>query len=148
MAKGACSKGRPMTEAEWLACEDTTNMLTFLKRRGTQRKLRLFSLACCRRIWHLITDDRSRHGVTVAERFVDGQATSEELQTAEEVARAAWLCNAADDGALACLQVCANPVSRHHVSTSALAAFAKSLPGANACAMDDPLFARRQDVCP
>jgi hypothetical protein len=41
-----------VTEEEWLDCTDTEKMLRFLKRkrRVTKRKLRLFSVACCRRI--------------------------------------------------------------------------------------------------
>src|SRR4051794_34933093 len=100
-----------MTEAEWLECIDTEKMLRFLKRRATnrrakKRKLRLFSVACCRRIWPLIADERSRAAVLVAERFADAQATSEELQAAESEARAIWLKDAVDDAAVACLDVC------------------------------------------
>src|SRR5262249_37631156 len=72
----------PVTEAEWQECDDPNRMLDFLRRRASNRKLRLFACACCRRIWHLLTDARSREAVEVAERFADGQASSVELEQA------------------------------------------------------------------
>ncbi len=57
-----------MTEKEWLASTDPAVMLANIEGRGsdwskinspriTARKLRLFAVACCRRVWHLLTDD-------------------------------------------------------------------------------------------
>ncbi len=73
-----------MTEAEWLACTDPTEMMYELFERGrfSPRQERLFSCACCRRIWHLLTDERSRVAVQAAERYTDGRASREELETA------------------------------------------------------------------
>ena len=61
-----------MTEAEWLACNSTQRMLAFLGNRASDRKLRLFACACCRRSWDRLNDERLRLSIETAERFADG----------------------------------------------------------------------------
>ena len=39
-----------MTEYEWTACNDPVPMLDLLRWQATDRKLRLFAVACCRHI--------------------------------------------------------------------------------------------------
>jgi hypothetical protein len=75
-------EGKGMTEAEWLACTDPTPMLGFLGGRASPRKLRLFAAACCRRVWHLLTDDRNRRAIDVAERYADGLVPKKALKAA------------------------------------------------------------------
>lgn len=77
-----------MTEAEWLTCNDPERMLCYfrVRERRSFRKLRLYATACCRRIWHLIPDPRSRAVVEVAERYADGVATEDELAGAAAAA--------------------------------------------------------------
>lgn len=93
----AWARSNPMTEAEWVACSDVTRILEFLGGRflhgntsERQRKLRLFNCACCRRIWHLLTDERSRKAVEIAEKYVDGLASDDEANDAMREADQAW----------------------------------------------------------
>src|SRR5437660_12654087 len=96
-----------MTEAEWLAGTDPNPLLGYvgrtlhaeervasrrarpgallkhLPRKGRDRKLRLFAVACCRRAWERIPDETCRRAVEVAERFADGQASQQERRTVE-----------------------------------------------------------------
>jgi hypothetical protein len=78
-----------MTEAEWTTAPDPQAMLSFLSESGklSDRKARLYAAACCRRVWPLLTDERSRTVIEVAERYADGVESVEEFDLA---ARDAW----------------------------------------------------------
>ena len=80
---------RAMTEAGWSASHSPKAMLEFLRARVGHRKLRFFAVACCRRVWPLLTDPRSRAAVEVVERYADGLAGPEEMHDAYRLARAA-----------------------------------------------------------
>ena len=76
-----------MTEAEWLTCTDPSKMLEFLLAgRASERKARLFAVACCRRIWHLLTDRGSRKALEVVQRYADGMANEADLESATTLA--------------------------------------------------------------
>jgi hypothetical protein len=99
-----------MTEAEWLAGGDPRLMLELLHGNDrfeetgdddeprpmpelvhdtfSERKLRLYAVACCRRDWDSLTDERSREAVEMGEWFADGRATREEVGRAREAASA------------------------------------------------------------
>jgi hypothetical protein len=94
-----------MTEEEWLSATDPTPMLEFLLNRpGTlwdasarpgpmvwllrnkvsDRKLRLFAVACCRGSKQLLLRRKLREGVKVAERFAENQTTIAKLTTTHD----------------------------------------------------------------
>ncbi|HZV05209.1 MAG TPA: hypothetical protein VE999_09020 [Gemmataceae bacterium] len=77
-----------MTEAEWLACTDSFDMLLFLHEKASDRKLRLFACAYVREGWHLLADERSRRSVEIAEQHADGLSDDASLDRA---------CDEADD---------------------------------------------------
>jgi hypothetical protein len=74
----------------------------------SDRKLHLFVAGCCRRIWPLFGDDRSRRAVEVVERYADALADGAELRAAQKGAQAALAAaealtrapEGADEGAL------------------------------------------------
>jgi hypothetical protein len=71
-----------MTESEWLSCGDPQKMLLELRGRTSQRKLRLFACACCRRVWRWLRDSRSQQAVAAAEQYADGLIDTETLYLA------------------------------------------------------------------
>jgi hypothetical protein len=78
-----------MKEKEWLKETHPRPLLHHLRHHHKRRQRRLFACACCRRVWTLLKDVRSREGVKVAEKFVDGEASKTDLQLAHHIARAA-----------------------------------------------------------
>lgn len=79
-----------MTEADWLAATAPKPMLKFLREKASDRKLRLFSCACCRRGWHRLGDTRSRQAIEVTEQYADGLAGEEELALTSVLAEEAF----------------------------------------------------------
>src|SRR3954470_15967496 len=62
-------------------------MLEYVRGGASPRQLQLLAVACVRRVWRLLTDERGRRVVEVAERFADGRATREEGEEAVRAAR-------------------------------------------------------------
>jgi hypothetical protein len=118
-----------MTETEWLVGTEVSGMLSFLGKKASFRKRRLFACACVRRIWHLLDDPRSRRAVEVAEALADGKVNKETAKCVQREAGAAsratpkgrWY--PADAAAICILQ------STEDISTAARTATAASHAG-------------------
>jgi hypothetical protein len=74
-----------MTESEWHTSGDPVAMLSFLRRQKatSERKLRLFGVACCRLAWSRLSDDRCRRAVEAREGYEDGLVTAADLKSAQ-----------------------------------------------------------------
>jgi hypothetical protein len=81
-------EGDEMTESEWLSSSSPKYMLEYVQGTSSDRKMRLFSCACCRRFWDSLQDKRSRHFVETVERFADGLETDVTLDHSYFAARA------------------------------------------------------------
>ncbi|VTT99751.1 Uncharacterized protein OS=Sorangium cellulosum (strain So ce56) GN=sce5710 PE=4 SV=1 [Gemmataceae bacterium] len=77
-----------MTEAEWLKCNDP-GMLAY-SRVESERKWRLVVCACCRRVWHLLEDERSRRALETSEAVADDKFGVPPLTPIIEAAEKAW----------------------------------------------------------
>ena len=71
-----------MNEPEWLACGEPRKMLRYLEGKATDRKLRLFACACCRRIWHLLPHQSNRDLVAAVEDHPAGAFSDPDLEAA------------------------------------------------------------------
>lgn len=76
-----------MSESEWLVCADPLPMLQFLVGKASERKLRLFAVAWCRRAWEFLEPAGCRRAVEISESYADGLASVPELQQARETAQ-------------------------------------------------------------
>jgi hypothetical protein len=90
----ACKEGRDWALANCESMFDAWGKLPpewliwVATRRGvlTDKELRLFAVFCVRSVEHLLTDQRSKNAIEVAERFVNGEATDDELEAARAAA--------------------------------------------------------------
>jgi hypothetical protein len=74
-----------MNEAEWNNCTKPIAMLQSIQGTLSDRKLRLFTCACLRRVWHLLPDDSCREVIQETER------TAEETGSMPDDALPWWL---------------------------------------------------------
>ena len=110
-SKGPCSEGwkKLLTNLGKTAADDEPlSLITILDSNGLDdalwclravsgydKEIRLFAVWCARQVQHLMKDQRSVNALDVAERFANGDATKEALDTAWDAARdaagdAAW----------------------------------------------------------
>jgi hypothetical protein len=85
-----------MTDARWESAAEPFGMLQWLRRQGRlarskwgRRAMRLFAVACCRRVWDLLEEGPFRAAVESAERYAEGRASAEELDAAARAAESA-----------------------------------------------------------
>lgn len=71
-----------MNEAEWLACADPMPMLERLRGSASDRKLKLFAVACCRRIDLLVVEDESRSAIDLCEVASDHEVPEQQRMLA------------------------------------------------------------------
>jgi hypothetical protein len=77
-----------LTEDRWLQARSLDDAGWMIRRMWQEtehpsaRKSQLVACACARLVWHLLLDERSRRGVDVAERYLDGMAARSEMESA------------------------------------------------------------------
>jgi hypothetical protein len=87
-----------VTEQEWLTATEPMKMLKYIRQNVSDRKLRLFGVACCRRIWSHLHYEIEKLGVLVAEKYADGLMTEEEMrQVNSEIDKCGDTRNSASD---------------------------------------------------
>ena len=144
-SKGPCSEGwkKLLTNLGKTAADDEPlSLITILDSNGLEdaiwclravtghdKEIRLFAVWCARQVQHLMKDHRSINALDVAERFANGDATKEALDTAGDSARdaardvagdAAW--DAARDSAWAAAWAAAGGAAWIAASAAASAA--------------------------
>ncbi len=65
------SKKKPLTERTWETCKDSTAMLECLQGKASERKLRLFAVACCRPL--LKPKQWEHEALDIAEEVAEGK---------------------------------------------------------------------------
>jgi hypothetical protein len=73
-------RSEAVTEQEWLVCSDSEKMLTFLRGKASERKMRLFLVACARLVWDSISEPTMRKAIEAAEQYADGLIPYERLE--------------------------------------------------------------------
>jgi hypothetical protein len=81
-----------MTEAEWLAATDPAQMMSLIWNGVSDRKLRLFAVACCRVMIAGVNEPSAARAVEASEQFADGSISEEELSAARRATTDDWNC--------------------------------------------------------
>ena len=80
-----------MNEHAWHRCDRLYELFAFAQDHLSDRKRRLFAVACCRRGLHLMPNDDTRHALAIAERYALELESEESLEKAEMLAFLAHL---------------------------------------------------------
>jgi hypothetical protein len=73
---------RAMTEPQWLSSTDPVQLVECKQAGWSDRKLRLFCVACCRRVVHLCDAKANQRAIEVAEALAEGRVTEEQSAAA------------------------------------------------------------------
>ena len=68
-----------MTEEDWISLADPQPMLAYLRGSASDRKLRLFAVACCRSLGEELPGPHFHDAISLAEQFADGEASGDRL---------------------------------------------------------------------
>jgi hypothetical protein len=79
-----------MPQRVWLGNDDSLRLYADLFHSASERKLRLGAAACCRRVWPLLLDERSKTGMDVFENHADGTVPWKAFHRARIAAEAAF----------------------------------------------------------
>jgi hypothetical protein len=78
-----------MTESEWLACTDAKALLEFVQGKVSDRKMRLFAVACSRQLWRSAVRE-GEVALEIAELYSDGHADEQQRAVVAADARRAY----------------------------------------------------------
>jgi hypothetical protein len=87
LVAGMLDRFRRFMSEQWPTSTDIREMVHWTERHPlnlSERKLRLFATACCRRVWCLLPDAATRKLVEVCERHADALATAKEMHDARD----------------------------------------------------------------
>jgi hypothetical protein len=148
------ANGYESLEQAWNECKRSDWMLWLDREMDlfTDKERRLMACQFVRKtpigdgktVWDLLTDERSRNAVIVAERFANGEATEEELATARDAAMDA--ARAAASAAWADVRDAASAAARDAASAAASAARADASQTARAAARTAYYWAAQSDI--
>jgi hypothetical protein len=112
-----------VTDQEWLKCTDRRLLMEFVITKASNRKRRLFAVACCHQLLHLDEMRLVSNAIDAAERCADGLADADEVMAAEKAVKDLWLkAKYTESGTI--LQLCCQAVgwTMHYAMAHALLA--------------------------
>src|SRR5262245_12702607 len=74
-------------EIDWARSSEPNLMLQFLGKEAPERKRCLFAVACCYRIWDVITTELHRNAIEVAEGYADGVVDEADAENTRRLLR-------------------------------------------------------------
>src|SRR5262249_14173996 len=91
-----------LSSAEWLMSWGDRESIKMLQARLSHRQERLFSVACCRQVLHLVPEEPCRLAVEAAEAYADGHLSDAKLRQARRAAQAFYRVRSDEHDAIRC----------------------------------------------